>query len=238
MTISKASGDPVFFVLASGPSMAQADVDAVRGRGHVIAINNQVFAAPWAEIHYVADASWFEAYADRYNALDFKGERFCASIGGLKFKARRLMLEGGEGLGRKVIRSGNNSGYQAINFAYLRGARTIVILGLDMQYGPNGEKHNHPDHGKTPAGVQLGNFNRGMPELCIPKFAALARDLRAEGVRVINSSRRTALTVFERMPLSDALAVIGDNHPAARESSPAAPIVCPAGPVNLTQNEV
>jgi hypothetical protein len=39
------------------------------------------------------------------------------------------------------------------------------------------------------------------------KFPQLAVDLQAEGVRVINASRQTALTCFERMTLEEAIKV-------------------------------
>lgn len=96
-----------------------------------------------------------------------------------------------------MIHQGGNSGYQAINLAYLWGARAIVLLGLDCGAGPDGKEHwfgqhTHPKLGKhQPFGMWLA------------KFPALARDLEIEGVRVINASRRTALDCFERMALED-----------------------------------
>ncbi len=122
--------------------------------------------------------------------------------------ARRGLCErpAGEGLGRTTIRSGSNGGYQAINLVYLLGNRfgapTIVLLGYDMQH-TGGRHHNHEDHPPP-----LGNFSVGMPELCRRRMAYLAADLKREGVRIINCSRETALTCFERMPLSKVLAAL------------------------------
>ena len=101
------------------------------------------------------------------------------------------------GLGRDVVHYGANSGYQAINLAYLWGASKIVLLGFDMQ--PTGGKvHFFGDH---KAGLCNGPaFNN-----IIPKFTKLAEDLAAEGVEVINCSRQTALTCFKRQYLETVL---------------------------------
>ena len=52
------------------------------------------------------------------------------------------------GLGKRGLRVNGNSGAGAINLAYHFGARRILLVGMDMKPGPNGEKHWHPDHPK------------------------------------------------------------------------------------------
>jgi hypothetical protein len=173
-----------------------------------VAINNVGFLlAPWADILYSCDSAWWAHYADKVR--HFAGERVTIDT---KLHGRRdmtcLRKEAGEGLGRRAIRTGCNSGYQAINLAYLRGATTIVLLGYDMQHGADGRRHFHGDH---PA--PLGNFATGMPGLCASKFPALASDLSAEGVRVLNCTRQTALSCFERAPLSEVLAQLDPAPP-------------------------
>lgn len=186
-----------WFCLASGPSMCREDAEAVRGRGKVIAIGNTSELAPFADVLYSADAAWWRQYGDRH--ASFAGRRVALAYRRLPEGVEGLRHRNEPGLGLDVIHTGNNSGYQAINFAYLEGARTIVLLGYDMQH-TGGRRHWHPDH---PA--PLGNFSPGMPELCARKFPPLAADLKARGVRVINASRETALTCFERIPLPDVL---------------------------------
>lgn len=200
----------VWFCLGSGPSQCREDIDAIRGRGTVVAINNQVFDAPWADILFTADRSWFEWYGNPWKSPDtaailssFRGERVSSDRGAQKYGFKIVRKENGEGLGRKgAVRTGCNSGYQVINLGFLRGFRTVVLTGFDMQH-TEGRHHNHADHPQS-----LGNFAVGMPALCQRKFPRLAEDLHREGVRVINCSRETALTCFERMPLSKALAVL------------------------------
>lgn len=191
----------VWFILASGPSQCQTDIDAVRGRGKVIAINNQVFAAPWADMLYSCDASWWKHYD-----VQFDGERVSSDVHAKPYVHSVIPREAGDGMGVHGVRTGINSGYQAIQIAVWRGAKTIVLLGFDMQHGPNGEHHNHPDHPK-----HMGNFNRGVPETCAKKFPALAKDVAALGVRVVNCTRVTALKCFERMPLATFLASLNPS---------------------------
>jgi hypothetical protein len=189
-------------ILASGPSMTAEDAAATRGAGQTIAISNTVNLAPWAETLYSGDPAWWWYY--RESLTWFCGRRVCLSHetwtppGGVKPFAR----EHGDGLGHAGIRANGNSGAQAINLAVLEGATNIVLLGFDMQH-TNGQRHWHPDH---PA--PLGNFAPGMPELCRTKFDILAADLSAAGIRVINASRNTALTCFERMPIRKALEAV------------------------------
>lgn len=95
-----------------------------------------------------------------------------------------------------MIHQGGNSGYQAINLAYLFGASVIVLLGFDCSPSKSGEAHWFGQHGPQ--------LTRQQPfALWQAKFPLLARDLEIEGVRVINASRSTALDCFERMALED-----------------------------------
>jgi hypothetical protein len=105
----------------------------------------------------------------------------------------------GEGLGReKAIHWGANSGYQAINLAYLWGATRILLLGYDCKT-INGKAHWFGQH---PQGL---NRNQPLDEWK-RNFPQLAADLEAEGVEVINCSPDTALDCFERMDIDAAIA--------------------------------
>lgn len=93
-----------------------------------------------------------------------------------------------------VICFGGNSGHQAINLAYLFGAKTIILLGYDMKIGE--KTHWFGDH---PKGLQVpspfGSF--------IDNMNLLAKDAQKVGLKIINASRETALTCFERSTMDD-----------------------------------
>ena len=103
----------------------------------------------------------------------------------------------GKGLGLEVVYTGGNSGYQALNLVYLFGATQIILLGYDMKTNHN-KSHWHGDH--------PGSLNRHSNYTnWIDRFKDLARDLQEENIKVINATRETALTCFDRMTLEEAL---------------------------------
>jgi hypothetical protein len=97
------------------------------------------------------------------------------------------------GLGRDCLHFGGNSGFQAINLAYLWGARTIVLLGFDMKVGPGKKSHWFGDH---PVGQGFGNPT--IFDGWIKGLKALARDLEDERISVFNCSPDTAITFWPR----------------------------------------
>lgn len=96
----------------------------------------------------------------------------------------------GKGLGRDGIHFGGNSGYQAMNLAYLMNASRIYLLGYDMQK-IGCLSHWHGDHPRCMPSRQAFDS-------WVLQFDALASDLKAEGVQVVNLSRETALSCFDR----------------------------------------
>ena len=114
-----------------------------------------------------------------------------------KYGITRIEGQAKPGLGREKIHFGGNSGYQAINLAYLFGATKIVLLGYDMQK-TDGKSHWHGDHPK-------GLHKNPMMTVWAKNFEQLARDLNDEGVETINATRNTALEMFPKKPLDAAL---------------------------------
>jgi hypothetical protein len=106
--------------------------------------------------------------------------------------------EGSSGLGRRHIHWGGNSGFQAINLAYLWGARRIVLLGFDMQCGPGGESHWFGEHVPVRGIV---NRNPKKFDSWIRHLETLGRDLQDAGIGVYNATRMTALTCFAQIPI-------------------------------------
>lgn len=109
---------------------------------------------------------------------------------------RWIRGEGTAGLGRQHLHWGGNSGFQAINLAYLFGAQRIVLLGFDMQCGPRGESHWFGDHPTHQGFANPKTFDSWIRHLKI-----LARDLADQGVQVYNATRQTALGCFPLVTL-------------------------------------
>jgi hypothetical protein len=186
--------------IASGPSLTREDVEFCRGKARVLVVNTTLLLAPWADAFHAADHrvfAWHEVEVRRFQGLKFSLEGNTSKYGAIALK------DGGiRGLSKDpgVICNGRNSGFQAINISTLLGATRIVLLGYDMQPGPNGESNWHADH---------PDKDKTLPyEKCLAAFESLVTPLAVEGVSVVNCTRRTALTVFPQMALEDALAQV------------------------------
>lgn len=189
----------VAICLGGGPSLTAADVAACRGHGTVIAINDAYRLAPWADLLYACDDKWWHWH---HGVPDFPGRKFALEpwrsatrfpdVTILKHTGvKGLELTGG------ALRTGKNSGYQAINLAVHLGAVRILLLGYDLQYGAKGQSHwfgEHPDGAQPPV------------QTFVPYFTTLVAPLAARGIEVINCSRQTALTCFPQQALETALA--------------------------------
>jgi len=92
-----------------------------------------------------------------------------------------------------------NSGYQALNLAIHFGARKIILLGYDMQCGPNGQTHWFGSH---PGALEKG---AGLYPRFVQNFRTTLPDLERNGITVVNCSRSTALDCFPKIPLVEAL---------------------------------
>lgn len=181
--------------IGTGPSLTTEDVAFVQGKARVIAVNDAYKLAPWADVLYAADAKWWGWHK---GAPTFKGSlKFALQPGALRWPGVQMLRRGsldGLDLDPRVVRTGFNSGYQAINVAVHLGAAKIVLLGYDMR----GQHYfgKHPDRTVPPF------------PLCLAKFATLVAPLAALHIAIVNATRDTALTCFPRVSLEDALQAV------------------------------
>ena len=184
-------------IVGSGPSLTQEDVNRVRGRAKVIVCNNTYTLAPWAHMLYACDYRWWKHYRP-----EFYGLKVCPHQGAAKeFGVLYIKGEHKPGLSfdPQRIHYGGNSGFQALNLAVLSGAKRVILLGFDMQPDGSGRMHWHPDH------ARIGNPQRNSFSRWLRAFHEAAPQLTKAGVEVLNCSRQTALDVFPRVALEDAL---------------------------------
>lgn len=189
-----AKGRPVV-CLGTGPSLTREDVDYCQGRACVIAIKDAVFLAPWADVLYSGEVRWWDHHGP---SLTYSGPRYTIDP---KAAAWATVLRNAGAVGLETrpdgLRSGNHSGYQSINLSVHLGARMIVLLGYDMQPGPNGREHFFGSHAYA---------RKHPPFQFLPLFRELVQPLEDLGIAIWNCSRQTALTCFPRCSLAEALA--------------------------------
>jgi hypothetical protein len=206
--------------VASGPSLTDAQcalADEARrdGRAKIVVVNDNWRKLPDADVLYACDGPWYEMYAAAVRS-GFRGEcwtRMAVKEADGSYNAverRHLEIVAGlpwldcvpvlrdVGLPRNgAIPMGGNSGHQAIGLAYLFGARRILLIGYDMQR--TGDRaHWHGDHPKP--------LTQGVPTSWIRRFDTIAAQAIERGVSIVNCTRETALTQFQRMDLREALA--------------------------------
>lgn len=191
--------DATIVCLATGPSLTKDDAEYCRGRAVVVAIKNAIDLAPWADVLYGCGADTSKWWHRNGDALKwFTGLRFTLDPKATQW-ATLLRYTGAAGLEMDpaALRTGKNSGYQAINLAVHLGAKKIVLVGYDMQVDATKGSHffgEHPTKNVPP----VREFR--------PMFATLVEPLAAIGVSVINASRVSALETFPKMSLAEALA--------------------------------
>jgi hypothetical protein len=186
--------------LGSGPSLTLEDVDFCRGRARVIAVKDTIRLAPWADVLYSGEIKWWRHYG---RTLAFDGLRYGIEAEGMAALAPSVnvnVLKNTGFIGLETnpagLRTGKNSGYQAINLAALLGAARIVLLGYDMQLDGS-RPHFFGDH-PYPRSNVFRDF--------IQLFETLIEPLKQLGIAIVNCSRATALTCFERCSLAEAFA--------------------------------
>lgn len=185
--------------IGTGPSLTPEDVAYCQGKAHVIAIKHAVEWAPWADVLYACGSDGSKWWTRNREAVEaFGGLRYTLDPAAERW-AQVLAQTGVTGLETEPtgIRTGRNSGYQAINLAVHFGARRIVLLGYDMQPDAQDRDHFFGQH---------WHGSRVPFRVFTDLFASLVEPLCALGVEVLNATRRTALTCFPRVTLAEALA--------------------------------
>lgn len=187
--------------LGCGPSLTAEDVDRCRDQvDGCVAVNDSYRLAPWATALYAADARWWRWHAEAVRG--FPGLKYSVQPLSRTSVPEVIVLENTGDRGLELaptgLRTGQNSGYQAINLAVLLGASRIVLLGYDMKV-TEGRQHWHtermPGSRRSPYSV----FQQLFPTMVTP--------LKEAGVEVLNCSRQTALTCFPRKSLTEVFTV-------------------------------
>jgi hypothetical protein len=188
-------------LIGSGPSLTQEQCNTVRSL-NTIAVNDAWILAPWADVLYFADHRWLVWHCE---AL--------ASFKGVKVSIEQHMqvefppdvhvlrnLDNGDPAGLSLdptgIKTGCNSGYQALNLAVLLGAKRIILLGYDYRFDGS-RSHFFGDH-------PVPTFENHLPGYA-QKFSTIENKLIELGIEVLNATPGTALNAFPKVSLEDVI---------------------------------
>lgn len=175
--------------------------------------------APWATVCYFADTRWWDWHHNGRVVKVFSWRRFektevrdaFAAFAGQKVSIENtgalipdadvflLHNYGWDGLSDKPngLHTGSNSGYQAINIAYLAGAKRIILAGYDLRF-PGGRSHAHNGH-LIPVGEDRYHQYA-------KTYATMLPQLAKAGVEVIQTTLDSAVQCFTNRKLDEALA--------------------------------
>lgn len=228
-TVQKLWAGQTCAILASGPSMNREVARQVRESGcRVIAVNDQGIPkngkpamAPWADILYASDATWWHNM--RREALEFAGRKVTIATQGNVTPSTiapdvHMMGHGGiAGFDERptYLKTGSNSGYAATHLAIHLGCARIVLCGFDM-HGSHwfGDHHWRGPH-RSNYSIFLYHFRNAAKEF-------------SKRATIINATPGSALRCFPFMELEEALHAVQD----VREGE-----ACAAAPVEATVRE-
>lgn len=150
---------------------------------------------------YFADAKWWRWHKDRPEFQAFAGIKCSIENTGAQIEdgAIHMLRNGGpEGLSTdpQALRTGQNSGYQAINFALLAGAETVLLLGYDGKVAKDGKTHFFGHHAEREQPYVYDLYRKALRKL---------PPLLGQEVKVINCSPDSAVDCFPKMDLEQAL---------------------------------
>jgi hypothetical protein len=138
------------FIVGGGPSVLGVDLETLRGQ-RVIAINSSVYKLPWADILYFGDWRWWNEPNNRAAVASFAGRVVTTSR--LVAEDKKVLVcraAKPPGLAREhdSLMQKFTSLTAATNLAvHLIGpGGTIVWLGADGRFAPDGRSHHHQPH--------------------------------------------------------------------------------------------
>ena len=195
-------------VVGGGPSVKNNDVDTLKDRLRVVAINESHQLAPWADVLYSCDHRWWEmrhAAVKNFNGIkvtqDDQAAKQFPDLKKIKLRPERaggyvryfLMDEWGE------VGSGQGSGFQVVNWLAQLAVRGIALLGFDgcmignkiHWHGRHEGRLNNPNH-STFMGWKMWMENAA------PK-------LRELNIEMVNCSMVSTIGCFPRFTVEDTL---------------------------------
>lgn len=192
--------------LGSGPSLTETDIAYAMARvDHTVAINTTGRIAPSADLLYYCDAKWWRWHGDEPWVRAFQARNAIVK-GSLHDKERsdetgirNIALTKPNGLEASPDRlaHGRNSGYAVINLMAHLGAKRNILLGYDMGFKASGDSHWHGSH---PTAQKPSVYS-----VMLKEWPSIVEPLKARGIEVINCTPASALQVFPRMRLREAL---------------------------------
>lgn len=173
---------------------------------HVIGINAAFEIGDWMDMVFFGDGKYFLSVQEKLAAfpkLKVSCAPVCRNLHWVKYLDRDGSRKHGITNDPTKVSWNDNSGAAAISVAAHAGAKRIFLLGFDMKM-TSGEKHWHRSYTK---GKPLNKpANAPVPfAMHLAGFPNIKLDAEKRGIEIYNVCPDSALTVFPRITLQEAL---------------------------------
>jgi len=191
-------GDRPCLIVGTGPSLHGFDLARLRGLGHVLAVKEAYHELPFADAVFGLDLPWMEHERVQLTALAARLALYLAvpddravDIPGATY----LRQLAGYHLSRKAdtINAGGHSGFGALNFAYLKRAKTVYLFGFDYSGA-----HYYAD----------GRYTRDQVKsysVWAAAISAVKPQLTHAGLNVVNVSPASLVQAYPKVSVEQAL---------------------------------
>lgn len=189
-------------LVGCGASLRGFDFNRLCGLGTIIAVKEAVWDLPFADHCFGLDVPWMHRQREALSRLaiplhlavpkelgrpDIPNAIFYERI---RSRIVRLSIDPNK------IECGRNSGFGALNLAFLMGAKRIVLFGYDYQpdsyYCPQRYTHKKPESvNHWPAWAAI--------------YEQIKEQLQQAGVEVINASPSSTITAFPKIGIEETL---------------------------------
>ncbi len=180
------------YIVGGGSSLKDFDWSLLENED-VIAINRAYEKLPNAKWIYFSDLRFWQ-----WNSKELIKHAAKKITGNYRIKDTHVEIykfTGSKGLEVEPnrLRTGNSSGFAAINLAYHLGASLIILLGFDM-YSDKGKFHWHNGYPVK---------NRDNFEPMLKYFETIAEPLEDIGIEVLNASINSKIECFNKVTLEE-----------------------------------
>lgn len=191
-------------VVGTGASLAGFDFNRLRGLGYILAVKESWRDLPFADAVFGLDIPWMNWAARDLAALSARMPVYLAvpdqdldhqPIAGPTYLKRTGRCDAFSE-SPDTIEAGGNSGFGALNLAFLKRAKRIVLFGYDFGGGHYCEDRyvtRPKDHNARYMPGWAGNFRHILPQLA------------AAGVTVLNASPSSAIDAFPKVTIDEAV---------------------------------
>ncbi len=181
----------------------------------VIGVNNSYMLGPWIDVLWFGDCNWFLFHEEPLKKFPGLKASCCPRFKdnprrGVFFLAKDREKMSGITRHPDRVSWNKNSGGSAINVAYHLGARRIVLLGFDMQDGPQSATHWHGGHREgigAPGRRGQRQYRAPYPRF-LAGFPQIKKDADRLGVEIINAIHPkigSAIEDFSKVPIAEVI---------------------------------